>query len=43
LESDEFVVMMIGLGYAAPTGLIPFSAKRPDRDLFVVNDRLRAR
>lgn len=42
LEEDEFVVMMIGLGYATPTGRIPFSAKRPDRDLLVVNQRLKS-
>jgi nitroreductase len=43
LEPDEFVVMMIGLGYADPSGLVPYSAKRPDDELLVVNGRLARR
>jgi nitroreductase len=35
LEDDEFIIMLIGVGYADPEGKIPYSAKRNlDRILF---------
>lgn len=37
LQDDEFVVMLIGVGYPSPDGKIPFSAKRPVDDLLILN------
>jgi nitroreductase len=39
LEKDEFVVMLIGVGYADPKGKIPFSAKKSLEELLLVNER----
>lgn len=41
LEEDEFVVMLIGLGYPDPTGKIPFSAKHEVDALVSYNTRIR--
>ena len=43
LEDDEFVVILIGVGYPNPDGKIPFSAKRDLRDLLLCNERIRNR
>ncbi len=40
-EEDEFVVMLIGLGYADPAGKIPFSAKHDIDALISCNARIR--
>jgi nitroreductase len=41
LEKDEFVIMLIGLGYPDPEGKIPYSGKKCMTDLFSVNDRIK--
>lgn len=41
LEEDEFVVMLIGIGYADPTGKIPFSAKHEVDALLSCNARIK--
>lgn len=41
IESDEVVIMMIGAGYADPSGLIPFSEKRDVDELLRVNERIK--
>jgi len=40
LDDDEFVVMLIGIGYADPAGEIPFSAKRDVNTLLTHNERI---
>lgn len=40
LEKDEFVVMLIGIGYPDPEGKIPYSAKKEINDLILCNKRL---
>ena len=40
LEDDEFVVMLIGIGYPDPAGKIPYSAKRDIHSLIQFNERL---
>jgi nitroreductase len=42
LEQDEFVVMLIGLGYADPAGKIPYSAKHEIEALMSCNARIKA-
>jgi nitroreductase len=37
---DEFIVLLIGVGYAAPNALIPFSAKKDIDELIQHNPRL---
>lgn len=37
LEKDEFIIMMIGVGYADPGGKIPYSAKKDLGDLLLIN------
>lgn len=41
LGDDEFVVMLIGVGYADPIGKIPFSAKHDVNTLISCNERIR--
>jgi nitroreductase len=43
LEEDEFVIMLLGLGYADPAGKIPYSAKRNVDEMLLVNQKLRHR
>ncbi len=40
LDDDEFVVMLIGIGYPDPKGKIPFSAKRNLNCLISCNEKL---
>jgi nitroreductase len=40
LEDDEFIIMLIGLGYADPSARIPFSAKKDINTLISCNARL---
>jgi len=42
LEKDEFVVMLMGIGYPDPEGKIPFSAKKRTEDLVLNNERIRS-
>ena len=37
LEKDEFVIMMIGVGYSDPVGKVPYSAKKDLGDLLLIN------
>lgn len=37
LDADEFVIMMIGIGYADPAGIIPYSAKRSIDELLTLD------
>ncbi len=39
LEDDEFIVVMIGVGYPDPEGKIPFSAKRDVDELVFLNEK----
>ncbi|HZP60206.1 MAG TPA: nitroreductase family protein [Opitutaceae bacterium] len=41
LELDEFVIMLLGLGYADPTGKIPYSAKRNVDEMLLVDQKLK--
>ena len=41
LEEDEFVIMLIGIGYPDPEGKIPYSAKREVSELILCNERIR--
>lgn len=41
LEEDEFVIMLIGIGYPNPEGKIPYSAKRDINELILCNERIR--
>jgi nitroreductase len=41
LDEDEFVVMLIGIGYADPAGKIPFSAKHEVEALISCNARIK--
>jgi nitroreductase len=41
LKDDEFVIMLIGVGYSSPEGRIPFSAKRPTSELLLINQRIK--
>lgn len=43
LEEDEFVVMLIGIGYPHPEGKIPFSAKRDIKDMILINQRVKSK
>jgi nitroreductase len=40
LEKDEFVVMMVGVGYPDANGKIPYSAKKALSDLLLINERI---
>ena len=40
IERDEFIVVMIGVGYADPEGKIPYSAKREVDELIFCNARV---
>ncbi|RCJ25522.1 hypothetical protein A6770_27705 [Nostoc minutum NIES-26] len=40
LEPDEFIVMLIGVGYPFSEGKIPYSAKRSIENLIMVNERI---
>ena len=40
LESDEFVIMLIGIGYPDSSGKIPYSAKRPVNEVLSNNERV---
>jgi nitroreductase len=40
LEDDEFVIMLIGIGYPDPDGKIPYSAKTPVGNILSVNTRI---
>lgn len=41
LETDEFVVMLIGVGWPDPEGKIPFSAKKTSENLLEFNARIK--
>lgn len=41
LNQGEFVIMMIGVGYAKPTGKIPYSSKRSAEEVIHVNKRIK--
>jgi len=41
IEEDEFIVLLIGIGYADPEGKIPFSAKHEVDELISLNARLK--
>lgn len=41
LRDDEFVVMLIGIGYAKDTAIIPYSKKKPVSELLSVNPTTR--
>lgn len=40
LDDDEFVVMLIGIGYADPEGKVPYSAKKPVEEMLRCNERI---
>ncbi len=40
LDKDEFIVMLIGIGYPEPNGKIPYSAKKELDKLLEVNQRI---
>lgn len=40
LEDDEFVIMLIGVGYASPMGKVAYSAKRNIEMLISCNERI---
>lgn len=40
LEKDEFVVMLIGVGYPEPNGKIPYSAKKEIDKVLEINQRI---
>ncbi|MGV2826788.1 nitroreductase family protein [Myxosarcina sp. GI1(2024)] len=40
LERDEFVVMLIGVGYPEPNGKIPYSAKKDLNKILCINQRI---
>ena len=40
LEKDEFIVMLIGVGYPDPNGKIPYSAKKELNTILDVNQRI---
>lgn len=42
LKKDEFVVMLIGIGYPSPKGKIPYSAKKEIEDLLLINQRIKS-
>jgi len=41
IKSHEFVIMMIGLGYPLDAGKIPYSAKRPNENVLLFNERIK--
>ncbi|MGK9120870.1 nitroreductase family protein [Olivibacter jilunii] len=41
IKSYEFVIMMIGLGYPLDAGKIPYSAKRPNENVLLFNERVK--
>lgn len=41
LERDEFIVMLIGIGYPSPEGKIPYSAKKETGSILLVNQRMK--
>lgn len=40
LESDEFIIMLLGLGYPQEEAIIPFSAKKEVDSILLVNERI---
>jgi len=40
LEKDEFIVMLIGVGYPDPNGKIPYSAKKELNKILDINQRI---
>lgn len=40
LKESELVIMLIGVGYPKKEGKIPYSKKRANRDLLLVNERI---
>jgi len=41
LEKDEFIVMLIGVGYPSADGKIPYSAKKDLEELVLINQRIK--
>jgi len=41
IKPFEFVIMMIGIGYPLDSGKIPFSGKRPTKDVLLCNERIK--
>lgn len=41
IKPHEFVIMMIGLGYPLDAGKIPYSAKRPNENVLLFNERIK--
>ncbi|GGH56502.1 nitroreductase [Filimonas zeae] len=41
LKPYEFVIMLIGIGYPLDNGKVPYSAKRPSENVFLINDRIK--
>lgn len=39
LEEDEFIIMLIGIGYPDPEGKIPYSAKKDINELILCNEK----
>ena len=42
LEKDEFIVMLVGIGYPDPKGKIPFSAKKDIEEMLFFNQRIKS-
>jgi nitroreductase len=41
IKNHEFIIMLIGIGYAAPEGKIPYSAKRETHNLLEINPKIK--